>query len=213
MADTDCLHEVSFGGLCVACGCDISALAGAAGAGQQRPGSLTTCMDLQVQGNALNKIEAEERERRIKARKFVLVLDIDHTLLVTAASGVQQQRFQVHTIVVDGYSLDVRLRPHLDEFLRDAHVMADLYLYTHAAQAYAEEVVSLIDPTGEYFGRPPRLFSRQNTEPSAKRLSQIFGFDTSLVVVVDDRDEVWENKSERHHHLYKAHELPSLHQW
>lgn len=99
--------------------------------------------------------------------------------------------------------MDIRahLRPGLAEFLTEVHQFCDLYLYTHGTLAYATSVVAGIDPRGVLFGQPPRLFARDNTPSGVKRLSQILRSDTTLALVVDDRDEVWSHEVRKEHLL------------
>jgi len=75
-------------------------------------------------------------------------------------------------------------------------------------RAYAEEVCKAIDPDGKFFGG--RILSRDesgsecdvlvSTDPhltslqglTQKSLQRLFPVDTSMVVVIDDRADVWE---------------------
>merc|ERR1719507_768149 len=58
-----------------------------------------------------------------------------------------------------------------------------------------------MDPKGVYFGKPPRLFTRDNTPVGLKDIKEIFPFDTSQVLIVDDRDEMWHPKVRTSHVL------------
>ena len=58
-------------------------------------------------------------------------------------------------------------------------------------RAYAEEVCAAIDPDGTIFGG--RLLSRDETGSlTQKSLQRLFPCDTSMVVIIDDRADVWE---------------------
>eukprot|EP00929_Paragymnodinium_shiwhaense_P107284 TRINITY_DN7337_c0_g1_i1.p1 TRINITY_DN7337_c0_g1~~TRINITY_DN7337_c0_g1_i1.p1 ORF type:complete len:544 (-),score=105.27 TRINITY_DN7337_c0_g1_i1:55-1626(-) len=167
-----------------------------------RPGLVTPSRDLTVSASALRELEDTERRRRHRERKLVLVLDIDHTLLHTGSP--QQAAYAVRYGLEGGVGVSisgtngqkpqqyhVQKRPYLDQFLHQARELCDLYLYTHGAGMYAEAVVKQMDPDGKFFGTPPRLFHRDNTPQGLKSLREIFPGDTSHVIVVDDRDEVW----------------------
>eukprot|EP00927_Polykrikos_kofoidii_P039407 TRINITY_DN33804_c0_g1_i1.p1 TRINITY_DN33804_c0_g1~~TRINITY_DN33804_c0_g1_i1.p1 ORF type:complete len:594 (-),score=60.58 TRINITY_DN33804_c0_g1_i1:303-2063(-) len=199
-----CSHDIVFGGLCAQCFAhvkedDIPAVAGQHG--HHRPGLLTASLDVRVSTATLQGIQANERTRRANAKRLVLVLDIDHTLLHTgsaqqAARAVRRRgagsRSRCSVVTTpNGTRYYVRLRPHLPDFLRQARELCDLYLYTHGTGVYAEGIVREIDPDGRFFGSPPRLFTRDNTPLGLKNLREIFPADTSQVLVVDDRDEVW----------------------
>lgn len=185
------------------------------------PGFLTTSPDLYISAAALAQIEEAEHVLRQSRRRLVLVLDIDHTLLVArpsarlSASLPRDSPTQVGCtsfpsssylgprITADGQNFEVRLRPYLYEFLREALELAELYLYTHGTGLYAQAIVNLIDPEGVFFGSPPRLFHRDNTPKGLKSLQGIFPGDISQVVVVDDRDDVW-GPEVRQEHLLKV---------
>lgn len=66
-----------------------------------------------------------------------------------------------------------------------------MHIYTMGTRSYAEAVVKEIDPTGELF--QDRILSRdENGSMTRKRLERLFPSDTSKVVVLDDRADVWD---------------------
>ena len=86
----------------------------------------------------------------------------------------------------------------------------EMHVYTMGTRAYAEEVCAAIDPGGVFFGG--RILSRDEsgsefapyarfemrythiTNPglTQKSLQRLFPCDTSMVVIIDDRADVWE---------------------
>jgi FCP1-like phosphatase family protein len=66
-----------------------------------------------------------------------------------------------------------------------------MHVYTMGTRAYAEEVCAAIDPEGTIFGG--RLLSRDESGSlTQKSLQRLFPCDTSMVVIIDDRADVWE---------------------
>ncbi|KAJ7771856.1 hypothetical protein B0H16DRAFT_1514996 [Mycena metata] len=66
-----------------------------------------------------------------------------------------------------------------------------MHVYTMGTRAYAEQVCALIDPTGKVFGG--RLLSRDESGSlTQKSLQRLFPCDQSMVVIIDDRADVWE---------------------
>lgn len=66
-----------------------------------------------------------------------------------------------------------------------------MHVYTMGTRAYAEEVCAAIDPDGTIFGG--RLLSRDESGSlTQKSLQRLFPCDTSMVVIIDDRADVWE---------------------
>mmetsp|Transcript_122663 Transcript_122663/g.381230 ORF Transcript_122663/g.381230 Transcript_122663/m.381230 type:complete len:723 (-) Transcript_122663:17-2185(-) len=199
-----CCHRVAFAGLCVDCGAEVepeddgSSSDSTSTTGFVRPGFVTARPDLRVSSSAVREMEKDTRETLIRDERLVLVLDIDHTLLATCevkpgAPELPEAELvgsQVLPLLERG-RYRVKLRPGLQQFLRSMHGLFQLYLYTQGTVAYAEAVVQLMDPDATFFGRPPRLFARETTPQGLKELTEIFPSDTSIVLVLDDRDEVW----------------------
>ncbi|OMJ23045.1 RNA polymerase II subunit A C-terminal domain phosphatase [Smittium culicis] len=84
----------------------------------------------------------------------------------------------------------IKLRPGLSHFLSEAKKKFELHIYTMGTRNYADLVASLIDPSGEYFG--DRILSRDESGSlTHKEIRRLFPCDESMVVVVDDRADVW----------------------
>ncbi|KAA1134832.1 Carboxy-terminal domain (CTD) phosphatase [Puccinia graminis f. sp. tritici] len=66
-----------------------------------------------------------------------------------------------------------------------------MHVYTMGTRAYADAVCKIIDPTGEIFGN--RILSRDESgSMTQKSITRLFPVDTSMVVIIDDRGDVWE---------------------
>jgi len=69
----------------------------------------------------------------------------------------------------------------------------ELYVYTLASREYATKVLSLIDEKSAFF-RKERIITREDIQPgSLKKLTHILPFSSSMVVILDDREDVWVN--------------------
>ncbi|THH02377.1 hypothetical protein EW145_g6760 [Phellinidium pouzarii] len=96
----------------------------------------------------------------------------------------------------DGCLYYVKPRPGWQEFLSSVATKYEMHVYTMGTRAYAEEVCAAIDPDGHLFGG--RILSRDESgSRHLKRLTQkslrrLFPCDTSMVVIIDDRADVWE---------------------
>ncbi|OSC96217.1 HAD-like protein [Trametes coccinea BRFM310] len=67
----------------------------------------------------------------------------------------------------------------------------EMHVYTMGTRAYAEEVCAAIDPGGKIFGN--RILSRDESGSlTQKSLQRLFPCDQSMVVIIDDRADVWE---------------------
>ncbi|KIM70352.1 hypothetical protein SCLCIDRAFT_101744 [Scleroderma citrinum Foug A] len=85
----------------------------------------------------------------------------------------------------------IKPRPGSQDFLRQLSRNYEMHVYTMGTRAYAEEVCAAIDPDGAIFGG--RILSRDESESlTQKSLQRLFPCDTSMVVIIDDRADVWE---------------------
>lgn len=84
----------------------------------------------------------------------------------------------------------VKVRPGLKEFFEHIAPLYEMHIYTMATRAYALEIAKIIDPNGSLFGN--RILSRdENGSFTHKSLERLFPTDQSMVVVIDDRGDVW----------------------
>ncbi|KAL5495046.1 FCP1 [Sanghuangporus weigelae] len=91
----------------------------------------------------------------------------------------------------DGCLYYVKPRPGWKEFLASVASKYEMHVYTMGTRAYAEKVCAAIDPDGRLFGG--RILSRDESGSlTQKNLRRLFPCDTSMVVIIDDRADVWE---------------------
>nr|XP_018260686.1 uncharacterized protein I303_06401 [Kwoniella dejecticola CBS 10117]OBR82844.1 hypothetical protein I303_06401 [Kwoniella dejecticola CBS 10117] len=81
-------------------------------------------------------------------------------------------------------------RPGLQKFLDEMSEIYEMHVYTMGTRSYADAICKVIDPDGKIFGG--RILSRDESGSfSSKNLKRLFPTDTSMVVVIDDRSDVW----------------------
>ncbi|GAA5986526.1 hypothetical protein JCM10908_003786 [Rhodotorula pacifica] len=101
----------------------------------------------------------------------------------------------------DGESIDeddapgcyyyIKMRPGLADFLKRIAEIYEMHVYTMGTRAYAIEVCKVIDPDGGLFGG--RILSRDESgSMTRKSLQRLFPCDTNMVVIIDDRADVWD---------------------
>ncbi|CAA7015581.1 unnamed protein product [Microthlaspi erraticum] len=135
-------------------------------------------------------------------KKLHLVLDLDHTLLHTAGVSclsieekylIEEARSKAREDLwsmegddsIDPYLL--KLRPFLRKFLEEADKMFVMYVYTMGTREYAEALLEIIDPEGNYFR--DRVITRDES-PEEKTLDLVLAEERG-VVIVDDTVGVW----------------------
>jgi RNA polymerase II subunit A-like phosphatase len=86
----------------------------------------------------------------------------------------------------------VKPRPGVPTILKQLSQKYQLHVYTMGTRSYANCVCKLIDPDASIFGN--RILSRdENGSLVRKSLSRLFPVDHSMVVIIDDREDVWSN--------------------
>jgi RNA polymerase II subunit A-like phosphatase len=164
---------------------------------------------LTVSEKEATRVEEDAKRRLLASRRLSLVVDLDQTIIhatvdptvgewkedkdnpnYEALKGVRQ--FQ---LIDDGPGMRgcwyyIKLRPGLEDFLQNVAELYELHIYTMGTRAYAQNIADIIDPTRKLFG--DRILSRDESGSlTAKNLQRLFPVDTKMVVIIDDRGDVW----------------------
>lgn len=212
-----CTHAIQYGGLCAICGATVE---NDGSENDRAPITMdhgTT--NLKVSNKEAERIERSSTERLLQEKRLSLVVDLDQTVIhVTVDPTVsewmadpsnpnyntvkdvkafllEEQPFIPHgyhgpPILPNKRWYFCKTRPGLFEFLEKMSKLYELHIYTMATRQYAIEIAKIIDPDGIYFG--DRILSRDESGSlTQKSLQRLFPVDTSMVVVIDDRGDVW----------------------
>ncbi len=197
-----CDHPATYNSLCVKCGKVVPSSKSSASLALK--GGL-----LKLSANEAVKVQTSKSTvlRKLQQnKKLALVLDLDHTLLhavqidgptpqQTSAANNDIHHLPIEEIVGGTVKhLVMKKRPHLDFFLREVEELFQMTIYTAGTKRYAEAVVKVIDPSRKYIG--DRIVSRIDGQPVRpdsidKSLEKIFLNDSSMAVIIDDREDVW----------------------
>ncbi|KAI0155993.1 RNA polymerase II subunit A C-terminal domain phosphatase [Pestalotiopsis sp. NC0098] len=212
--DEPCSHDTQFAGLCTKCGKDMTESNWAAEGLDVDRATISMVHDnvaLKVSATEAEKKELELQERLLTQKKLSLVVDLDQTVIhacVEPTIGEWQRDpsnpnyesvKEVRSFQLDDgpkhddspkCSYYIKLRPGLAGFLDRISELYEMHIYTMGTRAYAKEIAKIIDPEQKYFGN--RIISRdENGSLAAKRLQRLFPVSTHMVVVIDDRADVW----------------------
>ena len=164
---------------------------------------------LVVSPDEATKAEDEAKRRLLSAKKLSLVVDLDQTVIQAtvdptvaewqkdpenpnyeAVKGVRAFQLKEDGPGGNGCWYYIKLRPGLDDFLEKVSRMYELHIYTMGTRSYAKHIAEIIDPQGKIFGS--RILSRsENGSFTVKNLQRLFPVDTKMVVIIDDRADVW----------------------
>lgn len=166
-------------------------------------------VDLTVSSSEATRIEEEAKRRLLRSRKLSLVVDLDQTIIhatvdPTVAEWQRDETNPNYPAVKDvrafqlvddgpgarGCWYYIKLRPRLAEFLEAISKVYELHIYTMGTRAYAQNIAKIVDPKRTIFG--DRILSRDESGSlTAKNLHRLFPIDTKMVVIIDDRGDVW----------------------
>ncbi|KAM3072046.1 CTD phosphatase Fcp1 [Clarireedia jacksonii] len=209
-----CPHSVQFAGLCGMCGKDMTEVSWASASVDADRAKINMIHDqthLTVSQDEASKAEEQLQRRLLKNRKLSLVVDLDQTIIhacIEPTVGEWQRdpnspnyeavkdvrSFQLKDDNVRGLASGcwyyIKMRPGLAEFLEKVSEMYELHVYTMGTRAYAVNIAKIVDPKKKLFG--DRIISRdENGNVTAKSLARLFPQSTHMVVIIDDRSDVW----------------------
>ncbi|TVY15243.1 RNA polymerase II subunit A C-terminal domain phosphatase [Lachnellula arida] len=209
-----CPHSVQFQGLCGMCGKDMTEMSWASAGDDTERAKINMIHDqtaLRVSQEEASKAEQETQRRLLQHRKLSLVVDLDQTIIhacIEPTVGEWQsdptspnyeavknvRSFQLNDDgprgVASGCNYYIKMRPGLKEFLASIAELYELHVYTMGTRAYALNIAKIVDPDKKLFG--DRIISRdENGNMTAKSLARLFPENTKMVVIIDDRADVW----------------------
>ncbi|WEW55158.1 CTD phosphatase Fcp1 [Emydomyces testavorans] len=210
--DEPCSHDVQFGGMCANCGKDMTVFSYNAEVLDSSRAPIRMVHDsaaLTVSKDEATRVEEDAKRRLLASRKLSLVVDLDQTIIhatvdPTVAEWQEDKTNPNHEAVKDvrafqlvddgpgmrGCWYYIKLRPGLEEFLKSISNLYELHIYTMGTRAYAENIANIVDPDRKIFG--DRILSRDESGSlTAKNLQRLFPVDTKMVVIIDDRGDVW----------------------
>ena len=207
-----CRHEIQFGGLCTNCGKDMTTVQYNSTAKNTSRATVNTVhghTQLLVSQAEASKADEEAKRRLLDSKKLSLVVDLDQTIIhatvdptvaewqkdpsnpnYDAVKGVRAFQLLDDGPGARGCWYYIKLRPGLEDFLAQISQYYELHIYTMGTRAYAENIAKIIDPDRRIFS--DRILSRDESgSMTAKNLKRLFPVDTKMVVIIDDRGDVW----------------------
>ena len=165
--------------------------------------------ELTVSEEEATRAEEEVKRRLLTSKRLSLVVDLDQTIIhatvdPTVAEWQKDPKnpnfaalkdVKAFQLIDDGPGgrgtwYYIKMRPGLKDFLEEVSKLYELHIYTMGTRAYAQHIAELVDPERKIFG--DRILSRDESGSLvAKNLQRLFPVDTNMVVVIDDRGDVW----------------------
>ncbi|CAD5111832.1 DgyrCDS1100 [Dimorphilus gyrociliatus] len=188
-------------GLCADCGID---LLNSSDNPTTSTETATVCMvnsipELKVSQNRAEILGRKDEKRLLKNRQLVLLVDLDQTLIHTTNDDVPRnlkdvQHFELPSRQAGGKMqwFHSKFRPGTEHFLENMSAKYEMHIATFGVRRYAHTIANLLDPESKYFSH--RILSRDeclSQNAKTANLSALFPCGDSLVVIIDDREDVW----------------------
>ncbi|KAJ9476591.1 RNA polymerase II subunit A C-terminal domain phosphatase [Pseudozyma hubeiensis] len=212
----ECKHPVQLFGMCAVCGqpVDVDSEESAS------LSVMHSSAAVKVSAEEAQRLDSESTSHLLSQRKLALIVDLDQTVIHATVDPTVGEWMRDSTnpnyhalqsvgkfrLGIDGEEIPdqdadalkasracwyyVKPRPGVPEVLKRLSEKYQLHVYTMGTRSYANCVCKLIDPDASIFGN--RILSRdENGSLVRKSLSRLFPVDHSMVVIIDDREDVW----------------------
>lgn len=207
-----CPHSVVFRGVCAICGeeAEPAHFAESSSREESRLPVAYNATSLSITRAEAASVSSSTAKRLFEAKRLSLVLDLDHTLVHATddlranavfhhsppgsdLSSVSMFNLAPHSESSGATArMYLKLRPNLHQFLTRVATRFELHIYTMGSRVYADRVAHLIDPDKRFFSG--RITSREDFSEgrcNQKSIQRLFPCDDSMVLIVDDREDVW----------------------
>ena len=214
-----CLHEVFYGNLCATCGYKKTDEDIIKSENYKAYSSLSN--DLFFDKNSAKKMEQNVIKRYLINKQLILLLDLDNTILHACGFPLNNEDFNylkneykenISEIgIKNKYNkkrydkLIIKFRYHLKEFLFSIQNKYEIFTYTHGAQEYATSIIQYINknivPNSL---STERLITREESNGMIKNktIKKVFPTTENMVVIVDDRTDVWKENNDNLINVY-----------
>lgn len=127
------------------------------------------------------------------SHKKTLVLDLDETLVHSTLDGSIECSDFVFPVSLGNIThiVGVRKRPHLHTFLKRMARLFDIVVFTASQQIYAEQLLDIVDPNGEYIRHRIYRDSCVVWEGNYLKDLTVLGRDLAHTIIVDNSPQAF----------------------
>lgn len=143
-------------------------------------------------------------QKYLKEKKLILLLDLDNTILHASNLVFSREEYealkqtygwQIAALNISGQPCLIKFRPYLKEFF-EAIKNFDIFIYTYGTLDYAKEIIRYLNITLKTDClNCHKLVARENNTYEYKNIKKIFPSTENMVIILDDRKDVWNNSS------------------
>uniref|UniRef100_A0A915PM48 RNA polymerase II subunit A C-terminal domain phosphatase n=1 Tax=Setaria digitata TaxID=48799 RepID=A0A915PM48_9BILA len=193
-----CAHAIVIKEMCASCGKDLRSKPGTSGDAAEISTANVSMIhhvpELIVSDELARKIGSRDRELLLKARKLVLLVDLDQTLIHTTNHSFKVDKdTDVLHYKLKGTDFYTKIRPYAHEFLRRMAELYEMHIISYGERQYAHRIAEFLDPDKIYFGH--RILSRDElfcAMYKTRNMHALFPCGDHMIVMIDDRPDVWQ---------------------
>ncbi|XP_027342351.1 uncharacterized protein LOC113855085 [Abrus precatorius] len=147
-------------------------------------------LELSDESNSLPALVSKETS---KQKRVTLVLDLDETLVHASAQECDSADFtiQISLSIDKEFTVYVRKRPFLQEFLEKVSEMFEIIIFTASKRIYAEKLLAVLDPDKKLFSRQVYRESCILKDNTYTKDLTVLGIDLAKVAIVDNSPKVY----------------------
>lgn len=153
--------------------------------------------ELVVSKDLANKFGQEDYEKVLKAKKLILLVDLDQTLIHTTNRPVPEKELlpDIYQYLCADGRYYTKLRPHCREFLERMNQLYEMHIISFGQRYYAHRITKILDEDQRYFAQ--RIMSRDELSSVRHKTNNINALfpiveQRKMIVIIDDRDDVWQ---------------------
>ncbi|VDN56567.1 unnamed protein product [Dracunculus medinensis] len=194
-----CKHEIVMKDMCATCGKDFRAAHGSVtGILNEAPAASVSMIhhvpELIVSSQLAREIGNRDREFVLKARKLVLLVDLDQTLIHSTSCPFSGDNVSdIKCYKLQSTTFYTKIRPYTREFLERMNILFEMHIISYGERLYAHQIASILDPDKIYFGH--RILSRDElfcAMYKTRNMQSLFPCGDQLIAIIDDRPDVWQ---------------------
>ncbi|XP_058721888.1 uncharacterized protein LOC131593409 isoform X1 [Vicia villosa] len=146
-------------------------------------------LEVSDESNLLPALVSRETSR---TKRVTLVLDLDETLIHSTMTQYDSGAdFTVQILLDKEYTVYVRKRPFLHEFLERVSKMFEIFIFTASKKIYAEKLLDVLDPEKKIFSHRAYRDSCIFQDGTYTKDLTVLGIDLAKVAIVDNSPQVF----------------------
>lgn len=199
-----CYHDELFMNLCTSCGFQLEIRESNTNVHAMISNELKILSDRRK----LQMVEKIKSDLHSK-RHLLLILDLDNTLIHamkisnSASEKLKQEKREDLKLIYlhEDEQYVVKIRPYVRFFFEKTKYGYSFKIYTMGVRAYAEKVLMILNEEladiGVKLQREDVISRDENFNPRFKSISRLIPLCNDLVLIIDDRKDVWERDDQK----------------